>query len=92
MTQQTLNVKVYNSQINKLKPEITKSNELLLKTLQKIYSKKHNAFTEETSKIALSSNDDKRMQSIGLIETYQYGTIKDLVSENKDIKFNNTMN
>ena len=32
------------------------------------------------------------MQSIGLIETYQYGTIKDLVSENKDIKFNNTMN
>ena len=31
------------------------------------------------------------MQSIGLIETYQYGTIKDLVSENKDIKFNNTI-
>ena len=39
----------------------------------------------------MSSNDDKRMQSIGLIETYQYGTIKDLVSENKDIKFNNTI-
>ena len=33
--------------------------------------------------IALTSNDDKRMQSIDLIETYAYGTSKDLVSEKK---------
>ena len=36
-------------------------------------------FTEEINKIALSSNDDKRMQSINSIETYAYGMNKDLV-------------
>ena len=41
----------------------------------------HNVFTEEINKIALSLNDDKRMQSIDLIETYAYGTSKDLVNE-----------
>ena len=40
-------------------------------------------------KIALSSNDDKRMQSIELIETYVYETSKDLVSEKEEIKCNN---
>ena len=34
-------------------------------------------------RLPLSSNDDKRMQSIGLIEAYAYGTSKDLVSEKK---------
>ena len=48
-----------------------------------------NVFTEEISMIALSSNDNKRMQSFDSIETYTYGTSKDLVSENKDIKCNN---
>ena len=33
---------------------------------------RHNVFTEEINKIALSSNDDKRMQSIDSIETYAY--------------------
>ena len=40
-------------------------------------------------KIALSLNDDKRMQSIDLIETYPYGTSKDLVSDKEEIKCNN---
>ena len=40
-------------------------------------------FTEEINKIALSSNDDKRMQSIDSIETYAFGTSKDLVCEHK---------
>ena len=31
--------------------------------------------------IALSSNDDERMQSIDSMETYPYATSKDLVSE-----------
>ena len=35
------------------------------------------------------SNDDRRMQSIDLIETYAYGTSKNLVNERKDIKCNN---
>ena len=44
-------------------------------------SEKHNVFTEEINKIALSSNDDKRMQSIDSLETYAYGTSNDLVSD-----------
>ena len=40
-----------------------------------------NVFTEEINKIALSSNDDKRMQSIDSIETYAYGTSKNLAIE-----------
>ena len=39
-------------------------------------------------KIALSSNDDKRMQSIELVETYAYGTSKDLINEKEEIKCN----
>ena len=46
-------------------------------------------FTEEINKIALSSNDDKRMQSIDLIETYAYGMSKDLVSEKEETECNN---
>ena len=49
----------------------------------------HNVFPEEIIKISLSSNDDKRIQSIDLIETYTYGTNKDLVSEKEDIKCKN---
>ena len=39
-------------------------------------------------KIALSSNDDKRMQSFDSIETYTYGKMKDLISEKEMIKWN----
>ena len=44
---------------------------------------------KKNSEIALSSNDDKRLQSIDSIETYAYGTGKDLVNENEEIKYNN---
>ena len=53
--------------------------------------KRQNIFTEEINKIALSSNDGKRMQSIDLIETYVYGMNKNLVSEKEEIKCNNTI-
>ena len=44
----------------------------------------HNVLTEEINKVALSSkDDDKRMQSIDLIEKYTYGMSKDLVSEKR---------
>ena len=45
-------------------------------------------FTEKINKIVVSWNDDNRMQLIGLIETYVYGTNKDLVSEKEKIKCN----
>ena len=45
-------------------------------------------FTEEISKIAVISNDDKRIQSIDLTKTYAHETSKDLVSEKEEIKCN----
>ena len=50
--------------------EFIKSNKLILKTKQRFKSQKDNVFTEEINKIALSSNDDKRIQSIDSIEAY----------------------
>ena len=50
---------------------------------------KDNVFTEEINKIALSSNDDKIMQSIDSTEIYAYGTSKDLVNEKGEIRCNN---
>ena len=41
----------------------------ILKTQQGFKSERHNVFTEKINKIALSSNDDKRMQSLYSIET-----------------------
>ena len=42
-------------------------------------------FTEEINKIALSSNEDKRIQSIDLVETCAYLRIIDLVKLNVTI-------
>ena len=69
--------------------EFIRNNKLILKTQQRFKSERHNTFTEEINKIALSSNDNKRMQSINSIETYAYGTSKDLVSDNEESKRSN---
>ena len=66
-----------------------KNNKLILKTQQRFKRERHNVFTEEINKNALSSNDHKKMQSIDSIETYVYATSKDLVSQKKKIKSNN---
>ena len=71
--------------------EFIKNNKSILKIHQMLKSERHNVFTEEINKIALSLNDDKRMQSIDSIETYAYGTSKDLVSDKEKIKCNNTI-
>ena len=49
--------------------QFIKNKKLILKTQQRFRSKKHNVFTEEINSIALSSNDDKRIQSIDSVET-----------------------
>ena len=59
--------------------EFIENNKWILKTRQRFKSEKHNVFTEEINKIALSSNHDERIQSIDSIETYAYGTSKDLI-------------
>ena len=69
--------------------ECIKNNKSILKIQQRFESERHNVFTEGINKIALSSNDDKRMQSIDSIETYTYGTSTGLVSEKEEIKCNN---
>ena len=61
--------------------ELIKNNTSILKTQKRFKSERHNVFTKEINKIALSSNEDKIMQSIDSIETYAYGTTKILVSE-----------
>ena len=60
---------------------------LILKTHKTFKSERHNIFTEEINKIALSSNYDKRMQSIDSIETYAYGMSKDLICKKEEIKY-----
>ena len=69
--------------------EFIKNNKLLLQIQQRFKNESHNVFTEEIHKIALSSYYDKVMQSIDLIETYAYGTSKELVSKKDEIKCNN---
>ena len=49
--------------------EFVKNNKPILKSQQIFKSERYNVLIEEINKIALSSNDDKRMQSIDLIET-----------------------
>ena len=72
--------------------EFIKNNKSILKIQQWFKSERHNVFNEEINKITLSSNDDKRMQSISLIEIYAYGTSKYLVSDKEEIKCNNIIN
>ena len=69
--------------------ELIKINKLILKPQQRFRSNKHNVFTEEVNKIALSANNDKRIQSANSIETYLYGTTENLVRIKEMIKCNN---
>ena len=49
-------------------------NATILKLQQRFKSQKHDAYTEEVKKIALSSNGDKRLQRFDRITSYSYGT------------------
>ena len=50
------------------------NNEIILKSQQRFKSERHDVYTEEINKIALSSNDDKRSQTLDRITSYTYGT------------------
>ena len=59
--------------------KILKNKKLMSKKQQRFKSKKHNVFTKEINKVALSSEDDKRTQPIESIETYPHGTSKEKI-------------
>ena len=50
------------------------NNEIILKSQQRFKSERHNIYTEDVNKIALSSSDDKILQTYDRITSYPYGT------------------
>ena len=46
----------------------------ILRSQLRFKSDLHNVYTEEVNKIALSSNDDKRLPTFDRVTTYPYGT------------------
>ena len=55
----------------------------VLKLQQRFKSDHHKVYTEDVNKIALSSDDDKRLQTFDKVETYPYGTNAFKVCESK---------
>ena len=49
------------------------NSEIILKSQQRFKNERHNVYTEEINKIALSNSDDKRLQTYDRI-THPYGT------------------
>ena len=49
-------------------------NEIILKLKQRFKIEAHNVYTEDINKIALSSNDDERLQTYERITSYSSGT------------------
>ena len=47
---------------------------VILKSQEQFKSDHHKVYSEEVNKIALSSDDDKRLQTFNRVTTYPYGT------------------
>ena len=59
------------------------NDKVLIKLQQRFRSDHHKVYTEEVNKIALSSNDDKRIQTFDRVTTFSYGTNVFKVCENE---------
>ena len=46
-----------------------------MKSQQRFISNKHDVYTEDVNKIALSNDDDKRNVSLNKITSYSYGYV-----------------
>ena len=57
--------------------------EAILKSQQRFKSDHHKVYTEEVNKIALSSDDDKGLQTFNRVTTYSQGTPTVKVCENE---------
>ena len=62
------------------------NDKIILKSQQRFKSDYHNVYAEEINKIALSSDDDKRLQTFDRIKTYPYGTNAFKVGESEMLK------
>ena len=59
------------------------NNEIILKSQQRPTSEAHDVYTEEINKIALSSNDDTRLQTFDRTTSYPYGASAGKVCKTK---------
>ena len=59
------------------------NDEVIIRSQQRFRSYNHKVYTEEVNKIALSSNDDKRIQTFDKITTFPYGTSVFKICENE---------
>ena len=59
------------------------NNTVILRSQQRSKSDYHEVYTEEVNKIALSSNDDKRLQTFDRVTTYRHRTNAFKVFENE---------
>ena len=58
-------------------------NKTVYRSQERLKSYYHDVYTEKVNKIALSSNDDKRLQTSDRITTYPYGTSETMAMINK---------
>ena len=64
------------------------NDEVIIRSQQRFRSDHHRVYTEEVNKIALSSNDDKRIQTFDKVTTFPYGTNVFKVCENEMLSKN----
>ena len=62
------------------------NDDVIIRSQQRFRSDQHRVYTEEVNKIALSGNDDKRIQTFDKVTTYSYGTNTFKVCEN-DVRY-----
>ena len=67
------------------------NDEVLIRSQQRFRSDHHKVYTEEVNKIALSSNDNKRIQTCDKVITYPYGTNAFMVCRNEMLLKNKVM-
>ena len=59
------------------------NNKTIIRSQLRLKSNHNNVYTEEVNKIALNSNDDKRLQTFDGVTTHPYGTNAFKVCENE---------
>ena len=64
------------------------NDKIIIRSQQRFRNYNHKVYTEEVNKIALSSNDDKRIQTYDKVTTFPYGTNVFKVYENEMLSKN----